>query len=75
MRLYDLQTALRALHSKSLPVFGASLFLKLGLYEDAVDLALEFDITLAKDLANLFEVPQASKEVSGRSLLVIYLIS
>jgi len=33
-----------------------------GLYEDAVDLALEFDITLAKDLANLFEVPQALRK-------------
>ena len=28
----------------------------------AVDLALEFDITLAKDLANLFEVPQALRK-------------
>jgi hypothetical protein len=62
MRLYDLQSALRAFTSKSLLVFGASLFLKLGLYEDAVDLALEFDITLAKDLANLFEVPQALRK-------------
>jgi hypothetical protein len=62
MRLYDLQSALRAFTSKSSLVFGASLFLKLGLYEDAVDLALEFDITLAKDLANLFEVPQALRK-------------
>lgn len=50
LRLFDLQSALRAFNSKSLLVFIASLFLKLGLYEDAVDLALEFDIPLAKDL-------------------------
>jgi len=82
MRLYDLQSALRAFTSKSLLVFGASLFLKLGLYEDAVDLALEFDITLAKDLANLFEVPQALRKrlwlrvvrhiINDRSLVTAY---
>jgi hypothetical protein len=82
MRLYDLQSALRAFTSKSSLVFGASLFLKLGLYEDAVDLALEFDITLAKDLANLFEVPQALRKrlwlrvvrhiINDRSLVTAY---
>jgi hypothetical protein len=62
--LFGLQLALRTCLSR--PHFYLSLctwiYVSLELHEDAIDLALTFDITLAKNYASLPEIPMGIKK-------------
>mmetsp|Transcript_15812 Transcript_15812/g.48939 ORF Transcript_15812/g.48939 Transcript_15812/m.48939 type:complete len:170 (-) Transcript_15812:729-1238(-) len=83
--LFHLQSALRACisASRSRLVACAWAYLHLGMYEEAVDLALACDVFLAKKIADKFEIPLALKRhmwlrvvkhvIRDRSLITVLL--
>lgn len=60
--LFCLQLALRTCFSGLHSCTCAWIYMSLRLYEDAVDLALHFDLNLAKDYASLPEIPLRIKK-------------
>jgi hypothetical protein len=56
--LFELQCALRCFSSRSLWLVACSwIYVHLGMYEEAIDLALSVDVSLAKRLADVSEIP------------------